>query len=427
MTSHNHGGQFNLDSRSYLGLPMTTHDGEASAIFAGIESMVIDRATSRTWVIMTDGTAAWAPTAPSTFTPTSIIARTTYVPRANRLVVETVRGDTIEAELPTLKHPAPTHGRPVVYLDQKDWSRLADVLFDPERVQSISDRDAASYLIDLARSNKIILPMSFAHFTETSRWPNAERRPHLALTLTQLSRGWLMRHPIDVWQYEFRQTFASRYQQVTVPLLDVFTLDACSAQSQDTFQELEMSSAGFPKGVEYVGRATICLSSYIDAVLNSEPTPRSPIPEWVDGFQLITDELAKVPAPSSRKRKLLRFPLLKDVIPQVTDSIAQSGITQSEFEVWIETHFNRDVGAMNCFGLWNEVFQDKHLETTTKWRENDLIDMLFLTCAAGYADYLLCEASMWNLLRQAAKRLGRPIRVYSRITDLAADLKSEGL
>jgi hypothetical protein len=406
---------------------MTSHHGEASEIFDGIESMIVDRATSTSWVVMTDGTAAWMPFDPSTFRPTSIIARTRYIPRTSRLFIETNRGDTIEAELPTLKNPAPTHGRPVVYLDQRDWSRLSDVLFEPERAQAVNDRDATTYLIDLARSHKVILPMSFAHFTETSRWHNTERRPHLALTLTQLSRGWLMRYPMDVWQYEFHQTFASRYQQVTVPPLDVFTLDACSAESRDTFQELKISSAGFPEGVEYVGRATICLSSYIDAVLDSEPTVRTSIPEWVDAFQLITDELAKVPVPSPRKRKLLRFPLLKDVMPQVASSISQSGITQREFETWVESYFVRDVGAMNCFGLWNEVFQDKHLDTTTKWRENDLTDMLFLTCAAGYADYLLCEAPMWNSLRQATERLERPIRVYSKITDLAAALKSEGL
>jgi len=87
---------------------MTNDQGEASEIFAGIESMIMDRETSRSWIIMTDGTVAWIPFDPSTFSPSSIIVRTTYIPGTNRLFMDTNRGDTIEAELPTLKNP-PAH------------------------------------------------------------------------------------------------------------------------------------------------------------------------------------------------------------------------------------------------------------------------------------------------------------------------------
>ncbi len=101
-------------------MPMANHHNEASELLDGIESMIMDRATSTSWVIMTDGTAAWSSFDPSTFRPNSNIVRTRYSPRTNRLFMETNRGDTIEAELPTLQNPAPINGRPVVYLDQRD-------------------------------------------------------------------------------------------------------------------------------------------------------------------------------------------------------------------------------------------------------------------------------------------------------------------
>lgn len=191
---------------------MANRRDEASELLADIESMVMDRATSSAWIVMTDGTAVRGPLEPSPFSPSSTIIRTRYVPSVNRLFMETNRGDTIETELPTLKSPAPRGGRPVVYLDQRDWSLLAKVLYEPERVRTDRERDAAAHLIALARARKIILPMSFAHLGETSKWSVTDRRYHLALTLTQLSRGWQMRYPIDVWQHELHETFASRFQ-----------------------------------------------------------------------------------------------------------------------------------------------------------------------------------------------------------------------
>lgn len=406
---------------------MANRRDEASELLADIESMVMDRATSSAWIVMTDGTAVRGPLEPSPFSRNSTIIRTRYVPSTNRLFMETNRGDTIETELPTLQNPAPRSGRPVVYLDQRDWSLLAKVLYEPERVFADGEQDAAAYLIALARDRKIILPMSFAHLGETSKWSDTEGRYRLALTLTQLSRGWQMRYPIDVWQHELHETFASRFQQVTLPPLDVFTLEGCAIESKGNFQRLPMSSAGFPEGIEYVRRATVCMMSYIDTVLASEASSMTPIPEWADTFQLITDELANVPKTSFRKRYMLRFVLLKDIQMQVAEAVHQSGVTESELDTWVESHFAPDVRAMRCLGLWNEVFQDKHLNTTTKWSANDLTDMLFLTCAAGYADYVLAERSSTSYLNQSAKRLGRSIKVYSRINDLVVALENEGL
>ena len=38
-------------------------------------------------------------------------------------------------------------------------------------------------------------------------------------------------------------------------------------------------------------------------------------------------------------------------------------------------------------GLFREVLHSRHLNKGTTWRPNDLTDMIYLSCAAGYADY----------------------------------------
>jgi hypothetical protein len=50
-----------------------------------------------------------------------VFVKSTYFMEMNRIVLETERGDLLGAELPTLESMSPRNGRPVIYLDQKDW------------------------------------------------------------------------------------------------------------------------------------------------------------------------------------------------------------------------------------------------------------------------------------------------------------------
>ena len=405
---------------------MVDAEREASSLLAGINMMVMDRASSSARIILTDGRVVASPLDSSFFGTTSTIIRTTYAPRSNQLSMVTDRGDPIEVELPTLQESVPRDNRPVVYLDQRDWSLLARALFEPQRLRSQSEQDAATYLITLARARKIILPMSFAHLGETSKWNDAEGRYHLALTVTQLSWGWQMRYPLDVWEYELQERLASRFRHVALPPLDVFTLEGCATQDKRTLKDLSPSWSELPDGIKYVSRAIICMSSYIDTILASESTPMTPIPEWVDAFQLITDELAKMASTPFQKRRVLRAMLLKDIQSQVIEAASRTGITANELENWIELYVDEDFHTMMCLGFWRLIYQDRHLDATYKWRSNDLTDMMYLTCAAGYADYILAERSLTSHLNQAAKRLDRQVKVYSRIGELVAALKGAG-
>lgn len=162
---------------------------DASEMLPGIASTVMDRATSTAVINTYDDRVATFPLLPSPFDPNSCIVRFTHYPNAHRVVGETELGETIDAELPTLSNPAPREGRPVIYLDQKDWSLLTNVLYEPDRIRSTVERNAAERLITLVREQKVILPMALAHMGETSKWTNAARRYRLALTILDLSRG----------------------------------------------------------------------------------------------------------------------------------------------------------------------------------------------------------------------------------------------
>ena len=61
------------------------------------------------------------------------------------------------------------------------------------------------------------------------------------------------------------------------------------------------------------------------------------------------------------------------------------------------------------------------------WKSNDLTDLLFLTCAAGYADFVVGERAAISLIQQAQRRLSRPINVFRRLSDLIPALRDAGI
>ena len=78
--------------------------------------------------VRSDGKEAIIPD-PSILRPLEkVIVKSTYFFNANFLMLETARGETIGAELPTVNSHSPINGRPVIYLDQKDWSTLSNAL-----------------------------------------------------------------------------------------------------------------------------------------------------------------------------------------------------------------------------------------------------------------------------------------------------------
>jgi hypothetical protein len=58
------------------------------------------------------------------------------------------------------------------------------------------------------------------------------------------------------------------------------------------------------------------------------------------------------------------------------------------------------------------------------WVENDLIDMLFLSCAAAYADFVVAERKATHLLRQASHWTSSGAAVYATLRELCSNLDS---
>lgn len=385
---------------------------------------VIDRATSTITLVRSDKKEATFLSRASPFEATSRIARMSYAPDASSVYLETIHGEDIFAELPTIDDPAPHQGRPVVYLDQKDWSALANARYDPTKVPD-AERHAAEKLIAWARNKEILLPMSSGHMAETCKWTKDEERYRLALTIVQLSSGWQMRDPLDVRRFELRQSFTNRFKHVGLQPLEVFTLEPHAIHGETRGQEHPEVPDGFPPDIALAFQALLSVSATFDTMLDAYPVAMDPRPGWVARNQRFTDWLAGEKSRSSlQKRQSIDAFFIADTQTEIAEEAFRSGITPSEMSQWVLNERDGQVAVMPCLGLFRETLQGMNLNNV-RWEDNHLTDLIYLTCAAGYADYVVAERSLAGYMQQAMKRMHRPINVYRRIQDLVPVLEEQ--
>jgi hypothetical protein len=359
--------------------------------------------------------------------PSDVIVKSTYFMLANCIMLETDRGDLLGAELPTLESLSPRNGRPVIYLDQKDWSALANAIHSPNRV-ALVERRAAETLIDLARGRKIILPMSSAHMAETCKWTDRERRYLLALTITQLSGGWQMQDPLTVRREEFRRNFIERYVAgESFVGRDAFTLAPNAIHSSRSRYPKSEADDALPPDMRLASDAMSSISSYFSMMLGKEPVQQGETPQWVEKFQFITDWLADQKHNAQRKRLSTDVYFLDDASKEIAEEAKGAGLTVQQLQNWVQGPWKEDIARMRCVGLYREVLHEKQINGGTAWKGNDLTDLMYLTCAAGYADYVVGERSAISQMQQANKRLGRPNNLYRNVNDLVASGVLDGL
>jgi len=352
------------------------------------------------------------------------ISRVTIALDVRAVIVRTDNGDEIIAELPLTDGGECQHGRPVVYLDQNHWNTLANALHAPGRVRGTDELSAAQALIALVRSRGVILPISGGHLSETAKWSDDARRYQLGLTMYQLSGGWHMVDPLDIRRREIRNTLAARYRKENVPTAHgVFRLAADAVRGETRGVKPYEPPSDLPDDDRTLLAGLVPLLANIATVLDKDAIPVDHEPAWAEGMQRFTDWLAAEPTDLKHLRQSRTGVLFRqDTSKEIAEEAHRSGITVEQFGEWLRDHADADIGFMPMLGLYREALREKVANPGTRWEPNDLFDLMYLACAAGYADYVVGERSATAQLRQASKRLGRSPRLYNSLVGLMGDL-----
>lgn len=293
----------------------------------------------------------------------------------------------------------PPQGRPVVYLDQLHWVSLAKQFHAPEKLNEATS-EAAATLIELAETQRILLPLSAGHLTEMAqlegRW-----RDHLGLTLMALSRGWQMRNPVAVRMEEFLR--GMRGESPRAP--DVFTL-----QPEVLFtasKPAEPATDLPPPFQDLLPRLTWASALYA-AVLDDEPLDmregHDAAERWATGFSGLAQYMREHRTSAKHARINTQARLIVDLGDETAIAAQRAGLSPDQYSRWLQDDLPERLREMPYVGRLHEVLYHRLRNADTKWEGNDLIDMNFLCSAAGYADIVIGEKQTSEYLRRAQSR-----------------------
>jgi hypothetical protein len=284
----------------------------------------------------------------------------------------------------------PLAGRHIVYLDQNKWSAVAGALYHWPRI-SAGEQAAAEALADLVRQGEIILPISAGNAVETGRL-HSERRVQLASTMIELSRGWQLRNPIDVRCEELRAALDGE-----PPIAS-----GMASLGADVFftQRLgQVDGSNLPGPMAAALPRLVNISSIYESLLEPEAVPdeggRAAAARWAQKFATMSAELHEADASAIATRRAAHGAVLFDLIAQIARLASPQG-----FQAWLPTA-DADIAAMPYLSRYREVIFARLRNTGSRWEGNDLIDLNFLCCAAGYADLVVGERRTISDLRTA--------------------------
>jgi hypothetical protein len=389
-------------------------------IWSGISAMRLERDGTMS-IDFADGRHVRSSLGRDAFGPTSAIASSTFLPQSSQLNLRTTRGHDIVVDLPKPEDLAPLRGRPTIYLDQNHWSTLTDTVHQPDRVKDEHERNAAIRLIELAKAGEVILPMSAAHLSETAKQVDREQRYRRALTIAQLSSGWQLRDPLDLRRFELRQALTVRYRRRCLIPLAAVTLEP-GAVNAGRDSMLPDADAELPPQAQWTIHAIRCTAGIIDAVLDAEHIPMTPVPGWAAGLQQFAAFLRDNPTGKEVKRRRTDAKFIADLGHELPDAAYRAGITPADMSDWARNYSEEDLPGMPTLGLFREVLYEKLSDGQLRWADNDLIDMMYLTAAAGYCDYVVGERAHTAHIIAALRRLGREGRLHRHLQSLVQQI-----
>lgn len=335
------------------------------------------------------------------------------------VISTTRRGDTLisEAYSPTNSHK----GRPAVYLDQNHWSKVAWAMVDPKKVKNTDERDAARRIIELASDAGIILPLSSSHFVET--YPlYGDLRYNVGLAMAQLSAGWELRHPLPVWSNELAVMLATNngvpapaFAQLPVITTEpqAFLRGGVHAYEIDTDWELLKLALSEP---------SVTLSLLID----TESSRAGDVSGWIQRNQAITEYFAGHRL-SDRDRSIRAAGFFwTDNFQILADAAAQVGVRPTSFAK-DGMELLRQIESMPFVSNLAALFRRRYLDRQTRWKANDLMDMMFLSCAAAYCDYVAAERHTGTQLRQIMASRDAVPNTFVTLTELVEALDRDGV
>lgn len=183
-------------------------------------------------------------------------------------------------------------------------------------------------------------------------------------------------------------------------------------------EPLPEPTSDLPSESRWAVHALRCAVGNFDTMLDGEPVPVNPTPSWAAHFQRFADFLAASPSGPELKRKRTNAAFVSDLSNELAEEANRARITIEQMGDWTLQRSDDGIKQMPSLGLFREVMREKLCKPTTRWRDNDLQDMMYLTCAAAYCDQVVGERTHTSHMENGLRRLGRTVNVHRTLRAL---------
>jgi hypothetical protein len=315
--------------------------------------------------------------------------------------------------------------RPTVYLDQNKWRIVADAIRNPEHIKDAKEREAARELLRYGQDDGVVLPLSGGHLLETSAL-HSERRYVIGVTIAAVVAGWQMRHPMDVWRQEAVASLGRR--------LDDVPPHECNERPVVTTEPYAWmeNQSGFGLGPAPEGTTDLFFSMLgapavmVQNLIDPEPIERVRTRAWVETNARITNQFKSVRLPKAQKRATARRRFWNDNLGVYRAAHARA-FGRHDVPTLSDKGLRAFLNEEPMTSLLSELFITRFVDESTRWADNDLIDMLYLACAAAYCDFVVTEKKTGTHLRQIQRSQGKPVTVHTNLQSLVEALHASGV
>jgi hypothetical protein len=313
---------------------------------------------------------------------------------------------------------------PIVYLDQCHWITLARAQFARHKISASDELAAADFILKAASDGRIRLPLSGAHVIETTKARDVPRRRQLADTMLSAYGNWYMSNPVVVRGEE---------------LARALTQEGTSLDRDQVFNQRPGTPYGnytpYPHNDQTLPLQMQRLVDELSWRLAWEDVLRSgtyEAAEWaaisgvIQGWASIHQNLSTYLTKHRANRDLRVVAAARtfdDLQQEITKAASQVGLTIDELEQRL--HSGNLIEFFQQLPFVGRVMEITYLRLRNPqdvWVDNDLIDLIFLSCAAAYADFVVAEKKATHLLRQAAPQTSSGATVFATLSDLCRGL-----
>lgn len=324
-------------------------------------------------------------------------------------------------------------GTNIVYLDQNKWNDLSNAyhgLPQGQKFQHVLEK------ILMAVSNKsAIFPLSFEHYFETSKDPDAERRKRLAKVMAEVSQGVTISPQERTLQWELEGALAKLYDEPSPKTLSLFGYGfpcaiGVSLVTEDQTGNYVMKDHNGDfvtisiDQFEQIRERLFSSQAIYDFLMESDNGEFS---AWTQEFQAHRINLTGRLENFRTKVRKSNKPLHKHAYIAHIATALEEEITKAldYFNKTPEEFFS--IGAEKLDDFWEDVptlnveielnvGRNEHWDR--KIEPNDATDISFLNVALPYCDVLVVEKYFHNLIKQIGLDKRYQTLVFRDLNDL---------